>query len=792
LADRRTKNSNTPGLSRSKVVKVPTQERFLVRVRGIVQGVGFRPFIYQLAVKYHLRGWVNNTSEGVCIDIEGLPVYIRAFLKDLKKDSPPRSVIEDITLTPLAPDNLNAPGGFTIRPSITEMGKYQLVSPDIATCPDCFREILTPEDRRYAYPFTNCTNCGPRFTIIEDIPYDRTSTTMKHFQMCPDCQREYEDPMNRRFHAQPNVCPVCGPSLGLLDASGRVISTVDTINMTASLLKKGGIIAIKGLGGFLLACDATNGQAVNTLRDRKKRLSKPFAVMVASIEEVRKYCTINDIETELLESPAGPIVLLPWRKTGQDRPPDTMVIVEAVAPELNYLGVMLPYTPLHHLLLREVDRPLVMTSGNLSEEPIAKDNDEAVSRLSGIADYFLLHNRDIYARYDDSVTIVERNVPQIIRRARGYAPFPIRLNFQSRPTLACGAEEKNTFCLTRDDYAFVSQHIGDMENIETLECFTNTISLYKRLFRIEPQIIAHDLHPNYLSTKYARELAQVSDIKLVPVQHHYAHIVSGMVDNAIDTPVIGVAFDGTGYGNDGHIWGGEFMTADYHGFKRLGHIEYLPLPGGVQAIKKPYRTAAGYLLRLLGEDALKGLPFLKTVSDIELDIIKRQITTGLNSPLNSSCGRLFDAVSALTGIRGEINYEAQAAIELEMAAYDEHRETGCYQFAVVEKGGMIEILVSDLLTAMIGDIRKGVNRSVISARFHNTIAQMIQNVCHDIAAETGIQQVVLSGGVFQNRLLLRKAVELLEGLELVVYTHRQVPTNDGGISLGQAIVANFI
>jgi len=772
-------------------MRVPTSERFQVRVRGIVQGVGFRPFVHQLAVKYHLKGWVYNTSEDVVIEIEGTPVYIRAFLKDLRKDAPPRSMIEDITITPLAIDNRNVSEGFEIRPSLAETGKYQLVSPDIATCPDCLREILTPGDRRYTYPFTNCTNCGPRFTIIEDIPYDRTRTTMKHFKMCPDCRHEYEDQNDRRFHAQPDACPVCGPSLELLDASGRLLSATDTIQTTAKLLKEGRIVAIKGLGGFLLACDATNEQATNTLRERKRRPSKPFAVMMVSLEEVRKHCQVNDIEAKLLESPAGPIVLLPWQKIGPDTPHDGTVIVKKVAPDLEYLGVMLPYTPLHHLLLHEVNRPLVMTSGNLSEEPITKDNDEAVSRLFGIADYFLVHNRDIYARYDDSVTLVERDIPQIIRRARGYAPFPVRLGFQSRPTLACGGEEKNTFCLTRDEYAFVSQHIGDMENIETLEHFTTTLNLYKRLFRIEPEIVAYDMHPDYLSTKYARELGQGAGVKLVPVQHHHAHIISGMVDNNINTPVIGVAFDGTGFGSDGHIWGGEFMVADYLGFTRVGHIEYLPLPGGALAIKKPYRTAIGYIYSLFGEGTLHGLPFSRTVSSIELDIIKRQIASGLNSPLNSSCGRLFDAVSALIGVRSEIDYEAQAAIELEMAAYGEPREIKSYPFVVDNKDSIREICVGELFASIIDDIRNNINRSVIAARFHNTVAQMISSVCQDIAAQTGIRQVVLSGGVFQNRLLLRKTVPLLEAAGFGVYTHQQVPTNDGGISLGQAAIANF-
>jgi hydrogenase maturation protein HypF len=464
----------------------------------------------------------------------------------------------------------------------------------------------------------------------------------------------------------------------------------------------------------------------------------------------------------------------------------------AVAPNLKYLGVMLPYTPLHHLLLAETGLPLVMTSGNLSEEPIAKNNDEAIRRLKGIADYFLIHNRDIYARYDDSVTMVERGVTQLVRRARGYAPYPTHLPFKSQQILGCGAEEKNTFCLTRDNHAFVSQHIGDMENLETIEQFENTISLYKKLFRIEPTIIAHDLHPEYLATKYAQELASKSDIGLVPVQHHHAHIVSGMVDNGIKTPVIGVAFDGTGFGTDGNIWGGEFLVADYQRFTRMGHLEYLPLPGGTAAIKKPYRIAISYLLSLLGETALKpALPFLKQADSVEIDIIKKLIEKRINSPLTSSCGRLFDAVSALLGIRGEIDYEAQAAIELEMVAYDEVNETNHYPFSIVEQDDLSVVKLQDLFSAIIYDLQSNTTRATIAAKFHNTIAQMIKRLCQVISNKTSITQVVLSGGVFQNRLLLRKAVSLLEGGGFTVFTHQQVPCNDGGISLGQAVIANF-
>jgi hydrogenase maturation protein HypF len=761
------------------MAKTPTLSLARISVRGVVQGVGFRPFVYQLAIKHNLRGWVRNTSEDVKIEVEGEAGDIERFLNGLRTQAPPLAHIEAISATTGSPAGY---GKFEIRQSVAEAGKYQLVSPDIATCPDCLQEIFDPQDRRYRYPFTNCTNCGPRFTIIADIPYDRPNTTMKVFHMCPECQREYDDPLNRRFHAQPNACPVCGPRLELVDAAGNKVTCTDIIGKAGELLREGKIVAVKGLGGFLLACDATSEKSVNRLRRRKNRPTKPLAVMVSSLDEARRHCEVNDTEDGLLTSPGSPIVLMKWKTES--------TISTAVAPGLKYLGVMLPYTPLHHLLLRETGRPLVMTSGNLSEEPIARDNDEALRRLAGIADFFLRHNRDIYARYDDSVMTVEAGMPQFVRRARGYAPYPIHLPYKSKQILGCGAEEKNTFCLTRDNYAFVSQHIGDMENLDTLEHFTNAMALYQQLFRIEPEIIAHDMHPEYLPTKYAKELAEKEKIKLFPVQHHHAHIVSCMADNGIEGPVIGVAFDGTGYGTDGHIWGGEFLVADYKTFTRMAHLEYLPLPGGALAIKKPYRTAIGYLLAL-GIDLDEKLPPRKQTDEVELEVIKRQLEKNINAPLTSSCGRLFDAVSALIGVRGVIQYEAQAAIDLETVASDAADEIESYPFSVVEQGGISIIKIHDLLAAIINDFHGKTPQAVIAARFHNTVARMIMELCQSISAKTGINGVALSGGVFQNRRLLRKARALLESAGLKVYTHRQVPCNDGGISLGQVVIANF-
>jgi len=762
----------------TKVIKLAK-----ISVCGVVQGVGFRPFVYRLAQDHNLKGWVRNTSGNVEIEVEGDKGSLENFLTDLKAKAPPMARIERVEATFYPPNDGYAE--FQILESLSQEGKYQLVSPDIATCEDCKREIFCPTNHRFHYPFTNCTNCGPRFTIIEDIPYDRPRTTMREFEMCPECQQEYNDPLDRRFHAQPNACPKCGPHLELVNSNSSLIECNNVIKTTGQFLKVGKILALKGLGGFQLTCDATNEEAVNLLRSRKRRPSKPLAIMVATLEDVEKQCLVSLEERKLLQSPECPIVLLRWKRSSSDISP-------AIAPNLKYLGIMLPYTPLHHLLLREVGFPLVMTSGNLSEEPIAKDNDEALTKLKGIADYFLLHNRDISGRYDDSVYMVE-DKPQVIRRARGYAPCPIFLPFKSKQILACGAELKNTFCLTKDEHAFLSQHIGDMENEETLEHFENTIELYKKLFRIEPEIAAYDMHPEYLSTKYALQAGSEQGLSLIPVQHHHAHIVSCLAENEVDGSVIGVAFDGTGYGTDGTIWGGEFLLADWRSFQRAGHLEYVPLPGGEAAIKKPYRMALSYLYTLLGEDfSLEGLPLSK-VDPIGVEIIRQQLRRGINCPLTSSAGRLFDAVSALAGVREEIDYEAQAVIELEMITPDEVDKSGanCYPFYIAEHQGMKVVKLGELFFTVVQDVKNQVPVPIISLKFHNTMAQIITRVCKLIARETGITQVALSGGVFQNRLLLKLATTALQREHFSVLTHHLVPCNDGGISLGQAVIANF-
>jgi hydrogenase maturation protein HypF len=765
--------------------KMNNTARIRIEVSGVVQGVGFRPFVYRLAHRYELNGWVQNTSGNVVIEIQGHQASLDAFVAALKNEAPPVSRIQGISISTIPVDT---DSGFKIVESKAREGAYQPLSADIATCKQCLCEVFDPADRRYLYPFTNCTNCGPRFTIIKDIPYDRPLTTMEKFKMCEKCQAEYDDPLDRRFHAQPNACPACGPRLQLTDNNGTPVDCHDILKKAAQLLIEGNIIAVKGLGGFQLACDATDYDAVKTLRERKKRPGKPFALMMPCTDDIRKHCIVSDKEAELLSSAQAPIVLLKRRE-------DDTEIAPNIAEKNKYLGVMLPPTPLHHILLRYVSKPLVMTSGNLSEEPICKDNDEAMTRLKGIADYFILHDRDVYSRYDDSVYLVEKDEVRALRRARGYAPSPIMLPFNAGQILACGAEEKNTFCLTRDNNAFLSQHIGDMDNAETLEHFDNTIALYKHLFRIKPEIIAYDLHPEYRATKYALQYAAENNLKAIGVQHHHAHIASCMAENNIQTPVIGVSFDGTGYGADGNLWGGEFMLCDFTGFKRLAHLEYIPMPGGAAAIHKPYRMALSYIYTLLGtETSIDKLPILKQIPETEINTIKKQLELKLNCPLTSSAGRLFDAVSAICGICGEAAYEAQAAVELEMSAPDNINDTvmqGVYPFAIDGNSGISVIRFKNLIECIIQDVGKNTAVGIIAARFHNTMAEMITETCKWLSQKTGIKTVALSGGVFQNRLLLNLALNVLESEGFTVLTHKVVPCNDGGLALGQAVIAHY-
>ena len=765
-----------------------------VELGGVVQGVGFRPFVYNLALEHGVKGWVRNTSAGVEMQVAGATDAVDAFVSELGSRAPPLARIDWIRVEDCPADGHK---GFAILESMSREDAYPLIAPDHATCPDCLRELFDPVDRRFGYPFINCTNCGPRFTIIEDIPYDRPKTTMRAFRMCEACQAEYDDPSDRRFHAQPNACPACGPHLEWVDCScapaGNLVGEPAlrgdraVILNAVRLLRSGGILALKGLGGFQLACDATDSAAVARLRARKRRPHKPFAIMMATVEEVRQHCRIPREEEALLCSTSAPIVLLSWM-------PESSVAVEA-APKQRVLGVMLPYTPIHHLLLREAGKPLVMTSGNLSEEPIAKDNEEALKRLEPLADAFLLHDRDIYARYDDSVWIVPlAGNPQPVRRARGCAPDPIRVNWHLGRILGCGAELKNTFCLTRDQYAFVSQHIGDLENLDTLENFEATLKIYEHLFRSRPEVVACDLHPDYLSSRYARERAEAEGLPVFAVQHHHAHIASCMADNDWSPaagPVLGVALDGTGYGADGTVWGGEFLVAGYASFRRFGHFQYLPLPGGEAAIRRPCRMALACLETLLGH--VPDLPALARLPRQEVEIVGQMIAKGVNTPLTSSCGRLFDAVSALLGVCLDASYEGQPAMELESAAA-EFMGTGmpvpgAYPFSVEGQEDRMVLRLESLFEALVEDVRRGVPLGEISIRFHVTVARMVARMCRQMRAETGLSKVALSGGCFQNRLLLRLAVEDLKDLGFEVLTHRQVPCNDGGISLGQAAVA---
>jgi hydrogenase maturation protein HypF len=599
---------------------------------------------------------------------------------------------------------------------------------------------------------------------------------MNTFRMCPACQAEYDDPANRRFHAQPNACPVCGPTLMLLTNEGKAFASVDVLRDSAAILRQGKILALKGLGGFQLACDATNPTAVTRLRQRKRRPEKPFAVMVANLYEAGRYCLLSPDEAGLLSSPSAPIVLA-------ERHTDSG-ICQVVAPELNHLGIMLPYTPLHHILMNDVGVPLVMTSGNLSEEPIASDNHEAMQRLAGIADAFVLHNREIRSRYDDSVYAVYGGESRPIRRARGYAPFPVHLPFRMPSLLACGAELKNTFCLTRDDYAFVSQHIGDLENLETLEHFQETLELYQRLFRIQPEAVAFDLHPDYLATRFAQSLS----LPKIGVQHHHAHIAGCLAENGVSEPVIGIALDGTGYGPDGTIWGGEFLLADLHKYQRLGRLRPLPLPGGDAAIRRPYRIAYAYLKTLLGESSLD-LPFLGIVPAQERALLSSQIESRLNTSLTSSCGRLFDAISALLGIQTLSGYEGQAAVEMESVAADVEDTLA---IDITCSNEMFEVELEPLFRALVLQMRSARPVAELAGLFHNTVADFCIEMCLRIRKCTGVSVVALSGGVFQNRRLFERLNRGLQSKQFTTVNHRQVPCNDGGISLGQAAVAASI
>src|SRR5690349_8988969 len=746
--------------------------RVAIRVQGVVQGVGFRPFVYTLATGLGLAGLVGNDADGVFAEVEGPAPAVEEFLRRLERDAPALARIEHVSTRAISPTRSGKSFVIAASTAVTGSGpRRTLVSADTATCADCLTELNDPADRRYQYPFVNCTNCGPRFTIVRDVPYDRPLTTMAPFAMCGQCAAEYHDPADRRFHAQPVCCPACGPRL-TLDDTVLADTGESPIQQAAALLTNGQILAVKGLGGYHLAADAGSEPAVAALRARKHREDKPFAVMAMDLAAARDLAEVDDTAAALLTSPARPIVLLPRKNTN---------IAPATAPGNRQLGVMLPYTPLHHLLLASTKNPIVLTSGNVSDEPIAYRDDEARERLKDIADAFLTHDRAIHIRTDDSVARTFRGRPMLVRRSRGYVPEPLTVKSGfPRPVLACGAELKNTFCLAQGRHAFVSHHVGDLENAETLRSFTEGIAHFKRLFDIEPQVVAHDLHPEYLSTKYALDLADGRPgLDLVGVQHHHAHIASCLADNGESGPVIGVAFDGTGYGPDGTIWGGEFLLADLAGYERGGHLAPVPMPGGAAAIRQPWRMAAAYL----GDDA-------REVAERHADrwaAVTAMAAKGVNSPLTSSAGRLFDAAAALLGVRDTINYEGQAAIELEQLA--DSMESAAYGAAIDTGSGPFQARGSDLLHALVDDRTGGVPAPLIAARFHHGVAALIEAGCLLLRDQTSLGTVALSGGVFQNTLLLHAAVTRLEARGFRVLLHSRVPCNDGGISLGQAVVA---
>jgi hydrogenase maturation protein HypF len=767
------------------------QVRRQIEVSGIVQGVGFRPYVYRLATTRHLNGTICNTSAGVTIEIQGPVETVLDFIERLSTEAPPMARITDLTVRD---SPCNDDRDFRIVSSREGEEVRTLISPDIAVCPDCLREMFDAKDRRYRYPFINCTNCGPRFTIVRDIPYDRKSTSMAAFPMCPECLAEYENPLDRRFHAQPNACWQCGPQIEFLDKSGKKVESHDPIAKAASELRAGFVVAVKGLGGFHLAADATNPAAVALLRERKRRVDKPFAVMVPGLQAAQEICELGDASSLILQSIQRPIVLLKKIYLPKN---NTCVISGEVAPFNRYLGIFLPYTPLHYLLLAEGGfRALVMTSGNLSEEPIAIDNREAVRRLNGLADYFLVHNRDILLRCDDSVVRVAGDSAHQLRRSRGFVPVPVFLKDDQPAVLAVGGELKNTICLTKGKHAFLSQHIGDLENVESYSFFHEAIEHLERILEIRPEIVAYDLHPDYFSTKWA---LQQSGVKLVGVQHHHAHIASCMAENHLEGRVIGFALDGTGYGTDGIIWGGEVLIAGYKGFERAAHFEYVPLPGGATAIHEPWRMAVSYLAHHFGRQYLKnelpkmGFQFAHQLNQPKVDLLLRMMEQGVNSPLTSSCGRLFDAVAALVGIRQEVNYEAQAAIELEMAmasleaAFPEDK--AAYPIKLMPEGDHWIIGTRPLFEALLEDLGRGVPVGTISRRFHNGLVEGFVQIAILLRKKTALNRVCLSGGTFNNIYLSQRLEARLSEIGFEVYTQKEVPPGDGGLSLGQAVVA---
>jgi hydrogenase maturation protein HypF len=777
-----------------------------ITVQGVVQGVGYRPFVYRLARMHGLTGWVANSSRGVIIEAHGAPSVLDAFERLLSEEAPVLARVEAVNSVEIAGSAAES-SAFEIRASEREPEASTLICPDVAVCPECLSEFLDPNDRRYRYPFINCTNCGPRFSIIEDTPYDRPATSMAGFRMCEKCQAEYDDPLNRRFHAQPNACPVCGPRLSLVMPEGvlaeilpgrsylaipaeiRDAVTADPAAATRWLLRHGAIVGVRGLGGFHIAADATLDATVRALREKKNRPSKPFALMCRSLAVARELAEVGPEEEAVLGSPWSPVVLLRKRNDSSRR------ISELIAPSNAYLGIMLPYAPLHHLLFDDDLEVLVMTSANAAGEPIAAAVEEARERLHGITRTFLTHDRDVVNRNDDSVVFVERGRTMLARRSRGYAPYPIDISAESADVLACGTELKNTFALLKRGRAFIGPHIGDMENQATLELYEEMVLKFMRWFRFSPAVVAHDLHPDYLATRFAVRYADENGLPLRGVQHHHAHIASVIAENGVASRVIGVALDGTGYGTDKKIWGCEFLVADASGFDRAGHLHYVPLPGGDAAIKHPYRVALSHIHaageRDLAEIARRLFP---EIPESERDLVVQQIEKGVNCIDTSSAGRLFDAVSAILGVCHEISYEAQAAIELEsLAAREAARTAGShYGYEILDVDGDLIVDTSPTIRDVLSAHLRGEPAERIATIFHETVVSFCVDVCGRLRNSAGLDSVALSGGVFQNRYLLGRLTEALGNEGFEVLTNHEVPVNDGGVSLGQAVVAGAL
>ena len=757
------------------------RERRRFAVRGVVQGVGFRPFVWNLAVRLELDGWVRNTSGAVVIEVEGSRIALDAFGTALRAGAPRLARIDAVEMASIG---VVGEPGFRIVDSRAVDGEYQPIAPDAATCVECVADIIDPANRRHRYPFTNCTNCGPRFTIIEDVPYDRPLTTMRHFVMCDACRQEYENPTDRRFHAQPNACPACGPRLWFTDALGAEVPG-DPIELAAASIARGDILALKGLGGFQLSCDATDDAVVERLRQRKHRPAKPFAVMCVDIDAVRALCAVGDEEATLLDGSVRPIVLLPRRR---DRAAASLA--SAVAPGLQEIGVMLPYTPLHHLLLRAAGGPVVMTSGNLSEEPIAKDNDEAVQRLGRIADRFLLHDREIYARYDDSVVRVVEGTAHLVRRARGYCPLPVRIEPGGGHVLALGAHLKNTFCVARDGNAFTGPHIGDLDSPQTLAHQDEALRTYLRLFRATPQTVAADLHPDYASSRLA-ERWWASGARAVRVQHHHAHIASVLAEHGLRGSVLGVAFDGVGLGPDNAIWGGEFLLCDERSYRRAGHIATVPQPGGDACAREGWRMAIAYLAAAGALDDAP--PPWFSEADGAPDRRRWRLVSRLAAsgavPRSTSAGRLFDGVASAIGVAHVSTFEAEAAMRLEALAASAGDLSGVEAIDMECGGDPVVLDTVALVSTLFRERQRGRPLAMLAAMFHESLARGIAKLCIRLVPELGVHRIALSGGVFQNALLLSRVERLLRERDLLVYANETVPANDGGISLGQALVA---